>query len=82
MKKTGEATAIQTENGTMVMEKTALSNIERALYQIHGLAGFLEEVSDQCELTVGKETSDPLLTLGMVIREKAEYCLGQIPDTI
>ncbi|PKN34172.1 MAG: hypothetical protein CVU61_09505 [Deltaproteobacteria bacterium HGW-Deltaproteobacteria-19] len=82
MKKTGEATAIQTENGTMVMEKAAMNSIETALYQIHGLADLLDEAAQNFTGTVKNETSDPLSTLAMVIREKAEYCLGQIPDFI
>lgn len=75
-------TAIQTENGTVVMEKAVVNNIETVLYQIHGLADLLEEASENFTGIVKNETSDPLSTLAMVIREKAEYCLGQIPDFI
>lgn len=69
-------------NGTMVMEKAAVNNIECALFQIHGLAGLLEEASQQFGGTVQGDISDPLATLATVIREKVQYCLGFIPDDI
>jgi|GEM_PF-4007489 len=84
MKKTGEASVIQTEKETIVMDKDAMSNIEATLYQIHGLAVFLAEAAwhiDEVALVENK-TSNPLHTLGAVLREKTEYCLGQIPDEI
>ncbi len=67
---------------TIVMEKAAVNNIETALYQIHGLADLLDEAAQNFTGTVNNETSDPLSTLATVIREKAEYCLGFIPDDI
>lgn len=67
---------------TVAMEKVAVNNIETVLYQIHGLADLLDEAAHNFTGTVKNETSDPLSTLAMVIREKAEYCLEQIPDFI
>ena len=60
------------------MPEKRKEEVEAALYQIHGLANLLENASKEFENPIIDETSDPLLTVAQIIREKVNFCLEKL----
>ncbi len=64
-------------------EKEIFDGIRNALYHIHSIADIIDSLAPEYDAKITStknETSDPLMSLAQIIKEKAELCLAKIDE--